>query len=305
MRERVLARRVRAMANVRSRTAAPPPPPAALPLTRPVDRFATGRRSPARPRRASLVRNAAHLIPSSCCCWRDQREDLGVGPFVRASIQEAHPLAWSIACGGLRVGRTRRGLSTVRGAHGTVEGMDAAARRPTASSSSSMCPRGGERLGASERRAGGGGHRRATQVQGPPCTRCSARLARVRTSSAVGLDLKWVEGRDPLSEGLRSHTRFTFTFGGGGFSAVWEPGTLRPSFVHANVGRTFVDGSPTAAMDDAQKALDAALARRTKIACRSSRCCRRRSAQQPWHSRRSKKGTEEQDGSFERCRRST
>ena len=40
---------------------------------------------------------------------------------------------------------------------------------------------------------------------------------------------------------------------------------LRPSFVHANVGRTFVDGSPTAAMDDAQKALDAALARRTKI----------------------------------------
>ena len=35
--------------------------------------------------------------------------------------------------------------------------------------------------------------------------------------------------------------------------------------MHANVGRTFVDGSPTAAMDDAQKALDAALARRTKI----------------------------------------
>ena len=40
---------------------------------------------------------------------------------------------------------------------------------------------------------------------------------------------------------------------------------LRPSFVQANVGRTFIGGSPTAAMNDAQKVLDAALARRTKI----------------------------------------
>jgi hypothetical protein len=66
------------------------------------------------------VRNAAHRIRRSGCCWRDQREDLGVGPFVRVQMQErspfvrvqmqeAHPLAWSSACGGLRVGRTRRG----------------------------------------------------------------------------------------------------------------------------------------------------------------------------------------------------
>ena len=52
-------------------------------------------------------------IPRSGCCWRDQREDLGDGPFVRATIQEAHPLAWSIACGGLL--RRRQGdLSVVR-----------------------------------------------------------------------------------------------------------------------------------------------------------------------------------------------
>ena len=75
-----------------------------FPCPRPVDRFATGRRCPER-----RVRNAAHPIRRSGCCWRDQREDLGVGPFVRVFIQEAHPLAWSIACGGLRVGRTRRG----------------------------------------------------------------------------------------------------------------------------------------------------------------------------------------------------
>jgi hypothetical protein len=75
-----------------------------FPCPRPVDRFATGRRCPER-----RVRNAAHRIRRSGCCWRDQREDLGVGPIVRATIQEAHPLAWSIACGGLRVGRTRRG----------------------------------------------------------------------------------------------------------------------------------------------------------------------------------------------------
>ena len=75
-----------------------------FPCPRPVDRFATGRRCPER-----RVRNAAHRIRRSGCCWRDQREDLGVGPSVRSSIQEAHPLAWSIACGGLRVGRTRRG----------------------------------------------------------------------------------------------------------------------------------------------------------------------------------------------------
>jgi hypothetical protein len=88
-----------------------------FPCPRPVDRFATGRRCPER------VLNAAHIIHSIGCCWCDQREDLGVGsfvhvtiqedlgvgPFVRVIIQEAHPLAWSIACGGLRVGRTRRG----------------------------------------------------------------------------------------------------------------------------------------------------------------------------------------------------
>jgi len=65
---------------------------------------------------AALVQYAAHLILLSGLCWRDQREDLGIGPFVRVGFEEAwwgkkpvHPLAWSIACGGLRVGRTRRG----------------------------------------------------------------------------------------------------------------------------------------------------------------------------------------------------
>ena len=64
--------------------------------------------------RASLVRNAAHRIRRPGCCWRDQREDLGVGPFVRVKIQEAHPLAWSIACGGLRVGDGRSARSLER-----------------------------------------------------------------------------------------------------------------------------------------------------------------------------------------------
>ena len=105
MRDRVLAGGARAMANVRSRTAAPPPPPAALPLP-PPRRSLRHRAALSRARR---VRNAAHRIPRSGCCWRDQREDLGVGPSVRATTKEAHPLAWSIACGGLRVGRTRRG----------------------------------------------------------------------------------------------------------------------------------------------------------------------------------------------------
>ena len=105
VRDRVLAGGARAMANVRSRTAAPPPPPAALPLP-PPRRSLRHRAALSRARR---VRNAAHPIRRSGCCWRDQREDLGVGPFVRVFIQEAHPLAWSIACGGLRVGRTRRG----------------------------------------------------------------------------------------------------------------------------------------------------------------------------------------------------
>jgi len=105
VRDRVLAGGARAMAKVRSRTAAPPPPPAALPLP-PPRRSLRHRAALSRARR---VRNAAHQIRPSGCCWRDQREDLGVGPFVRVFIQEAHPLAWSIACGGLRVGRTRRG----------------------------------------------------------------------------------------------------------------------------------------------------------------------------------------------------
>jgi len=93
------------MANVRSRTAAPPPPPAALPLPPPRRSL----RHRAALSRACRVRNAAHLSRRSGCCWRDQREDLGVGPSVRVRKQEAHPLAWSIACVGLRVGRTRRG----------------------------------------------------------------------------------------------------------------------------------------------------------------------------------------------------
>ena len=99
--------------------------------------------------RASLVRNAAHRTRRSGCCWRDQREDLGVGPLVRIHIQEAHPLAWSIACGGLRVGDGRGVVSTVHGKPGTAEGMEL---QLEGTASSSRCPRGardvaGELLG--------------------------------------------------------------------------------------------------------------------------------------------------------------
>jgi hypothetical protein len=52
---------------------------------------------------------------------------------------------------------------------------------------------------------------------------------------------------------------------------VWDPVGVTPSFVHreCRVHSTLagiVRRSPTSAMDDAQKALDAAVARRTKIA---------------------------------------
>ena len=102
------------------------------PSPRPVDRFATGRR-------AARVAGAkcAHRIRRSGCRWRDQREDLGVGPSVRAPIQEAHPLSWSIACGGLRGWDGRGVVSTVRGAHGTAVGMELEGK-----ASSSRCPRG-------------------------------------------------------------------------------------------------------------------------------------------------------------------
>jgi hypothetical protein len=127
VRDRVLRRgareRWRMCGVVRPRRRLPLRP---FPCPRPVDRFATKRRCPER-----RVRNAAHHIPLCGCCWRDQREDLGVGPFVRAVIQEAHPLAWSIACGGLRVGRTRRGQ------HGPWQ----RAARQRARSCSSKAPR--------------------------------------------------------------------------------------------------------------------------------------------------------------------
>ena len=59
-------------------------------------------------------------------------------------------------------------------------------------------------------------------------------------------------------------------YGGGGFSAVWDPASGTDFRAHANVGATPLAGivrrSPTSAMDDAQKALDAAVARRTQIA---------------------------------------
>ena len=77
--------------------------------------------------RALLVRNAAHPILISGCCWRDQREDLGVGPLVRVRSQE-DPLAWSIACGGLR-GDGRGVVSTGPWSARHGGGHGAAARR--------------------------------------------------------------------------------------------------------------------------------------------------------------------------------
>ena len=79
-----------------------------FPCPRPVDRFATARRGPERVA-CEMHHSKNPTFRRSGCFWRDQREDLGVGPSVRVTIQEVHPLAWSIACGGLRVGRTRRG----------------------------------------------------------------------------------------------------------------------------------------------------------------------------------------------------
>jgi hypothetical protein len=192
VRDRVLAGGARAMAKVRSRTAAPPPPPAALPLPRPVDRFATARRCPER-----RVRNAAHHRRRSGCCWRDQREDLGVGPFVRVIIQEAHPLAWSIACGGLRVGRTRRGQHGPWSArHGGRQGAAARRHREQQQLSTWCTGRGGEAAG-DERAAG----RRQRTLARHPSTRAACvhalraaarvqvakgkRLCRVRDAAAA------------------------------------------------------------------------------------------------------------------------
>ena len=120
VRDRVLAGGARAMANVRSRTAAPPPPPAALPLP-PPRRSLRHRAALSRARR---VRNAAHPIRRSGCCWRDQREDLGVGPFVRATIhQEAHPREEGLDLGVvIGLGNFGRRVATLRRGHAENEG---------------------------------------------------------------------------------------------------------------------------------------------------------------------------------------
>ena len=209
VRDRVLAGGARAMAKVRSRTAAPPPPPAALPLPPPRRSL----RHRAALSRACRVRNAAHPIRTrrSGCCWRDQREDLGVGPSVRSSIQEAHPLAWSIACGGLRVGRTRRGQ------HGPWQ---RAARR-RARSCSSKAPRAAAAVhvvhgtwwrGCWGRASGGPA---AEEIGARP--KHKGRLARAigsvasRTSSAVSRALQ--KGRlsfthhSPLALSIRNNSR--------------------------------------------------------------------------------------------------
>ena len=142
--------------------------------------------------RASLVRNAAHRTRRSGCCWRDQREDLGVGPFVRARIQEAHPLAWSIACGGLRVGDGRSARSMEK--PGTAEGMEL---QLEGTASSSRCPRGardvaGELLGGRgvvERLLGGVAGCRCAGGEGEalvPSARCGGERAagrRLRTTA--------------------------------------------------------------------------------------------------------------------------
>ena len=142
--------------------------------------------------RASLVRNAAHRIRRSGCCWRDQREDLGVGPFVRVTTQEAHPLAWSIACGGLRVGDGRSARSMEK--PGTAEGMEL---QLEGTASSSRCPRGardvaGELLGGRgvvERLLGGVAGCRCAGGEGEalvPSARCGGERAagrRLRTTA--------------------------------------------------------------------------------------------------------------------------
>ena len=171
--------------------------------------------------RALLVRNAAHPILRSGCCWRDQREDLGVGPLVYVNSQEAHPLAWSIACGGLRVGDGRGVVSTVHGKPGTAEGMEL---QLEGTASSSRCPRGardvaGELLGGRgvvERLLGGVAGCRCAGGEGEalvPSARCGGERAagrRLRTTA-----------RDPSTRAA-SHALFgsfasrAYTFEGGG-----------------------------------------------------------------------------------------
>jgi hypothetical protein len=132
-----------------------------FPCPRPVDRFATGRRCPER-----RVRNAAHLIPHSGCCWRDQREDLGVGPFVRVIMPEAHPLAWSIACGGLRVGTDAAWSARSVAARGTAEGKELQLEG-TASSSSCRWRKGSACAECEMRRRRAAGRRRRTSARDP------------------------------------------------------------------------------------------------------------------------------------------
>ena len=83
------------------------------------------------------------------------------------------------------MGRTRRGQHGPWSArHGGGHG---ARRHSEQQQVSTRCTgRVGELLGASQQRASGRGPQRATQVQGPPCTRCSEeRLLRVRTASSA------------------------------------------------------------------------------------------------------------------------
>jgi hypothetical protein len=181
VRDRVLAGGARAMANVRSRTAAPPPPPAALPLPPPRRSL----RHRAALSRACRVRNAAHpIIRRSGCCWCDQREDLGVGPCVRARIQEVHPLAWSIACGGLRVGRTRRGQHGPwqRAARRRARSCSSKAQRAQQQMSTWCTGRGGEAAG-DERAAG---QRRRTLARHPSTRAACVHALRAGCSSAGG-----------------------------------------------------------------------------------------------------------------------
>jgi hypothetical protein len=119
VRDRELAGGGRAMANVRSRTAAPPPPPAALPLPR----FATGRRCPERVacemRRTSFVALAAAGVISG----RTSASGLEYVPGSRRLIRSPGRLR-AEGCGW----DGRGVVSTVRGSARHVGGQGAAAR---------------------------------------------------------------------------------------------------------------------------------------------------------------------------------
>jgi len=201
VRDRVLAGGARAMANVRSRTAAPPPPPAALPLPRPIDRFATGRRCPERVacemRRTESVALAAAGVISGRTSASGRLYVLGSRRLIRSPGRlRAEGCGWD----------GRGVVSTVRGSARHGRGQGAAARRHSEQQQlSTWCTgRGGEAAGG-ERAAG----RRRRTLARDPSTRAAcvhALRAAARVQVAKGSACAECEMRRRRAAGRRRRT---------------------------------------------------------------------------------------------------